>query len=183
MSNPNDLLEASGSRIPQPELRPLGEKERYVRTAGLRFIIPENFSPGDVLDDNTAAILNAAWTTQVINRFSPIRQALLENPATTYADIDRELQSHFNSYVYRPRPVRAPGDEDETSDADRDLISFARPVFNKHFGGQGLDRKDYEALLKTWVKNNREMLVALKTKSDDRAQSLASDFLAAFGQD
>lgn len=179
----NELLGASAPRIPQPELRKLNPNERYVRTAGLKFIIPENFKPGDVLDEHTAAMLNTAFTTLVINRFSPTRQALLENPNCTYKDLDTALQGHFDNFKYTPRPVRAPGEDEGLSDEDRELISFARPHFNKAFGKQGIDRKDYEALLREWVVGNREMLADLKTSADARQTALLEDLAGAFGND
>lgn len=179
-----EALAATGSaRIPQPALRKLDPQERYVRTAGLKFIIPENFKPGDVLDEQTAAMLNTAYTTLVINRFSVTRQTLLENPNCTYADLDKALQDHFDNFKYTPRPTRAPGEDEGLSDEDRDLLTFARPHFNKAYGGKGLERKDYEALLRTWVTSNREMLAEMKSKADAAFESLTKDLSGAFGED
>ncbi len=187
MTEPHPLDEALESLsipngIKQPQLRPLEPKERYVRTAGLKFIVPEYFSPGDVLDETTAALLNTFYTTAAINRFSETRRVLLDNPETTYYDIDCALQAHFDNFKYTPRPTRVDGSEPDNT-LDRELISFARPVFNKHFGGKGLDRKDYENLLLSWVNDNREMLQNLMEKQNSRIKSLASDFDAAYGQD
>ncbi len=184
MSDP--LAEALGEvapRIPQPALRALAENERYVRTAGLRFIIPQNFKPGDVLDENTAAILNASYTTLVVNRFAAIRKVLLENPDCTYQMLDKELQAHFDNFKYNPRPVRTPGDEDGKTEEDRELIAFARPIFHKTFGGQGIERKAYEALLVEWVVGNRTMLTEQKTLADARSASLLEGLAGAFGED
>lgn len=179
----NELLSESAPRIAQPELRKLADNERYVRTAGLKFIIPQNFKPGDILDVHTAAMLNTAYTTLVINRFSTTRQALLENPNCTYKDLDTALQGHFDNFKYTPRPVRAPGEDNDLTDEDRDLISFARPHFNKAFGKQGIDRKAYEALLREWVVGNREMLGKLKAQADANSQALLEDLAGAFGND
>lgn len=178
-----ELAEASGPRIPQPELRELENNERYVRTAGLKFIIPQSFKPGDVLDEHTAAMLNAAHTTLIINRFSVTRKALLENPNCTYNDLDKALQDLVANFKYTPRPVRAPGEDEGVSEEERDLIAFARPYFNKAFGGQGIERKDYEKLLREWVGLEREMLTKLKTAHDNAFESLTKDMEGAFGQD
>lgn len=178
-----DALEAVAPRIPQPQLRPLELNERYVRTAGLKFILPMNFAIGDVLDEKTAAILNQAYTTLVINKFAPIRTALLENPNTTYDDLDRELRNHFANFTYTPRPVNPEPGEESLSEEERELLSFARPHFNKAFGGQGLERKDYEALLREYVRDNRPMLEKMKASADALQQTLAADLGEVYGED
>lgn len=186
MTTPDDLDEALAlvaPRFAQPKLRPLEPNERYVRTAGLKFILPMNFKSGDVLDDKTAAILNQAYTTLVINRFAPIRAALLENDNTIYEDIDRELRAHFASFTYTPRPVIAGEEDEKLSEEDRDLVTFARPHFQKAFGGQGIARKDYEMLLREYVVGNRLMLEKLKKQSDDLRKSLTEDLGDVFGED
>lgn len=177
-------IEATKPRIPQPELRTLAPGERVVRTAGLRFIVPTNWKAGDVLDEQTALLLNTAYHTIVINRFAPIRQAILDNPDATYTDLDRALQEHFENFKYSPRPLDTSSAKDDSrTQAERDLEAFARPHFNRAFGKQGIARADYEALLREYVKDNHELLTRLKSEADSRFSAITEDLAGVFGND
>ena len=187
MSNENDIkaaLAAVEPKIKQPPLQPPGPNARIVRTAGLQFILPCNWKPGDVLDEQSAALLNAAHHTAVLNKFAPIRETFYGpdgefKDGLTYNDIDRELQAHFDNFKWNVRRQDTSRPE-PASEEDRELIAFARPHFNKAFGGQGLERKDYEALLREYVNTNREMLSKLMESQRTKINSLV-DIMAAYG--
>ena len=166
--------------ITQPELTPPGPNERVVRTGGLKFILPMRWTPGDVLDEQSALLLNTAYHTAVINRFAPIRQELLSNPNTTYEDLDKALQAFFDEFNYTPRPLDSSKPTDRTDEV-RELESFARPYFNKAVGGKGLPRADYEALLREWVAENREFLLKIKLQQEAAIASLTEDIEANLG--
>lgn len=188
MTEDTDSIDAAiaavAPRIPQPELRTLASNERVVRTAGLKFIVKNNWKAGDVLDERTALLLNTAYQTIVINRFAPIRQALLDNPDTTYDDLDKALQDHLENFKYNPRPVDASDAKDDSrTQEERDLEAFARPHFNKAFGKQGIARADYEALLRDYVRDNRELLTKLKAQADERFNAISEDLAGVFGSD
>lgn len=179
----NDLLAPVTHNILQPPLRPVGENERIVRTAGLKFIVPMNWKPGDVLDETSAALLNTAFCTAAINRFSPIRKALLENPDCTYDDIANELQDYFETFKYNPRTVDSSKPEDTRSAEVRELEAFARPYFNKAWGGGQLPRKEYETLLREWIDENTEFLTTQFEVHKASVNSLVSDLTTLFGND
>lgn len=161
--------------IPQPPVRPLEAGERYVRVAGLKFILPCKFAPGDVLDDQTAAFMNAAWHTAIINRFTPIRLNLLEDSRTTYEDFDRELQAFYESFEWTDRVKRTGGDEKpKKSEEEKALESFARPLFNKAMRGHGLPRERYEELLQEFITDNKVMLKEQFDRQQKSVNSLTS---------
>ena len=151
--------------LDQPELRDPLPNERIVRTGGLRFILPNAFAEGDTLTPASAAFINAALHSAVINRFKDTRKVLEENPTTTYADIDEALQAFFAEFEVTPRKTKAPEPEADTDDeanaAFRALVKWARPDFNRAMSTvQGLPRKEYERLLREWVQENQPTLQA-----------------------
>lgn len=149
----------SAHSIKQPKLSTVQPNERVVKTAGLKFKLPNIWSEGSVLDAESALFINTAYHTTVLNRFAETRDALLNSPSTTYEDLDAALQAHFESYRWTPRPTKAPTDRELLTDEDKDLIAYARPVFNATFGKKGLPRKDYEAKLMQFVLDNKATLV------------------------
>lgn len=150
--------------IPQPLLRPLQGNERYVKTAGLVFILPNVASEGDVLSKRMADFLNVAYHTAILNRFSVIRKALLESPYVTYEDLDEELRALFSTISLSTRPNKPPVVSSTESQEDEEelqlLITWSRPTFRKiiQTGGYKLERKEYEAALRKWVLENRDHL-------------------------
>lgn len=183
MSDPiDDALAAVTPRIAQPALRELAPGERVVRTAGLKFILPTSWKAGDVLTEEDALFINSAHHTALINRFGETRRTLLENPDCTYADLDKALQAHYENFKVNPRTTDT-SDPETTSEEDRELISFAREPFNKMFGGKGIPRKEYEAMLRDYVKDNRELLTNLMNKQKQTITSLTEDLAGAFGSE
>lgn len=152
----------------QKRLAPINpETHRIVRCAGLKFILPNVWKAGDVLDAEAAAFLNIAHHTAVLNRFGATREELLSKPETTYDDLDSALQAFFEDYRHTPRPASAPTENELLTDHEKDLIAFARPFFNAKFGGKGLDRKDYEKRLREYVLANQASLS--KALAEERA--------------
>lgn len=146
------------ARIEQPELREPGPNERLVRVAGCKFILPCNWRAGDVLDEETAKFLNAAHHTAVINGFSETRRELLGDVRTTYEDLDEALQGFFDHYKRTTRDDTTKAKPGRT-DEERELISFARPDFNRAMKGKAVTRKEYEELLLKHVRKNRAQLL------------------------
>lgn len=167
--------------IKQPKLKELGPNERVVRTAGLKFILPNNWKAGDILDEQSAAFINTAWATFVLNRFSPIRDNVLEQPCPTYTDLDRALQATFEDAKWTPRPARPPSDTELLDNEDRALISYARSEFNKRFGGKSIPRKDYEKKLRDFVLENKPILLA-SMQRENAAMKRAMDALDRMGR-
>lgn len=147
-------------QITQPKLRDPSEHERVVRVAGFKFILPCNWKPGDVLDEDSAAFINAAWHTAAINGFSERRRDLMNDPRTTYQVLDEELQAHYEVYKRQTRTLDASDARPGKTDAEKKLISYARPRFNAAVRDKKLPRKDYEALLVKYVEKNRAKLEA-----------------------
>jgi len=143
--------------IIQPPLRDPLPNERVVRVAGLRFILPCNWEPGNVLDEETCKFLNAAWHTAVINGFAETRRELLSDVRTTYADLDTALQGFYDTYKRTTRADTSKAKPGRTPE-ERALISFARPHFNRAMKGKNLSRKEYEELLLKYVTRNRAKL-------------------------
>ena len=161
--------------IKQPKLAPLDAHSRVVRVAGLKFILPNIWAEGDTLDAESALFINTAHHTTVLNRFADTRDALLEDESTTYDDLDKALQAHFESYRWTPRPTSPPTDRELLTDEDKDLIAYARPVFNATFGGTGLPRKDYESKLMAFVLDHRATLLkSMKAEQDTMDKLLDS---------
>lgn len=166
-------------QIPQPPLREIKPNERYVKTAGLTFILPNIASEGEVLSKKMADFLNVAYHTAILNRFSVIRQTLLESPHTTYEDLDDELRAFFTTFSFSVRPNKAPRIEDPDAEQWEEelqqLITYSRPMFRKviQASGQKLERKDYEATLRAWVIGKQAAIQNLLDK--DRA--LLDDFV------
>lgn len=166
------------SKLKQEPLRDLAPNERVVRTAGLRFILPCQYKPGDVLDEDTAALLNVAVHTAILNGFAETRRTLQDNPATTYQDLDAALQAFASEYKRTPRVLDTSDGSGAKTQEERDLIAFARPHFNKVFGGKNLARKDYEERLVAWVGENTEMLKELKA-AESASMSKLKGYLSA----
>ena len=158
------MSETAEPKITQPELRPLEPGERYVRTGGLKYILPTVWVEGDVLSAEAAVFINTALHTSVLNRFKDTRKVLEENPSTTYDDIDKALREFFATFSIGSRPTKAPDPvvEEDAEDvaALKALIKWARPQYNKAMTGLKLPRKDYEEFLRTWVLENRSDLQA-----------------------
>lgn len=173
---PADLLATvkPSHSIPQPELRDLLPGERVVRVAGLRFILPPQFKPGDVLDENTAALFNAFYHTAIVNKFNKIKDTLLENANTTYEDFNTELQAFAQTFTYTPRTTKPTEAKPAKSEAQKAMEAFARPYFNKAMKGHGLPREEYEAKLTTYVLANAAMLKEQMEAEDALLQSLMS---------
>lgn len=165
-----DTPEPTKHSIVQPPLREPEADERIVRVAGLKFILPCKWAPGDTLDEESAAFINTAWHTAVINRFGPVREILVQNPATTYEQFDAELQAFFDRFSWTPRPAKASGEKPKRSEEDKALESFARPLFNKAMKGHGLSRERYEELLLQYIEDNRDVL----TRSMERQRAAVS---------
>lgn len=162
--------------IEQPPIREPHNDERVVKTAGLQFILPCVVKPGDVFDETRAQFYNAAWHHAVINRFTPIRQTMIENGAN-YEEIDRELQAFFDEFNYLPRQPSAKTEEKSAqSEEDIALEKFARNLFREHVRGSLKSRGDYEKRLKSWITENREQLVTLMFKEQENIQQLAKYF-------
>lgn len=138
------------------EVNPL--THRIVRCAGVKFVLPLIWAEGDVLDAEAATFLNIAWHTSVLNRFSETRDLILENPEATYDQMDEALQAFFEDYRHTPRPASMPKENELLTDHEKDLIDFARPDFNKKFGGLGLERQEYEKRLREYVLSNQATL-------------------------
>lgn len=165
------------TRYTQPKLRP-ADNERIVRHAGLKFLLKNVWNPGDVLDEESATFINTAWHTLVLNRFSDQSDLIHENPKSTYDDLDRALQLHAESYKWTSRPASAPTDRQLLTDEDKELIAFARPVYNKKVGRTGMARKDYEKqLLDFVIENKTALLPAMQAEKQTMA-----DLTAALGR-
>lgn len=183
-SPPDDLDEAIAAvepRIKQPKLKDLEPGERVIRTAGLKFIVKCPWKPGDTLDETSALLLNTAWHTAALNRFSETRKVLLENPDCSYEDLDKALQAHLENFSYTPRPLDT-SDPTDPTDEDRELISYARPIFNKVVGGKGIERKQYEEMLREFVTNNRVMLLQRMRAEQQAMSKLTEDLAGALGE-
>lgn len=176
----DEALSAVKPRIAQPALKELEPDERVVRTAGLKFIVKNPWKPGDVLDERSALLLNTAWHTAGLNRFSETRKVLLENPDCTYQDLDKALQAHFENFTYTPRPLDT-SDPTDLSDEDRELIAFARPRFNKVVGGKGIPRAEYESMLREFVTNNKVALMQAMRTQEKAMSQLTEDLAGASG--
>lgn len=143
----------------QKKLAPVDPStHRIVRCASLKFVLPLVWRAGDVLDTDAATFLNIAYHTAVLNRFGPQREVLLENPSTTYDDLDSALQAHFEDFRHTPRPAAEPTENEILTAHEKDLRDFARPLFNAKFGGRGLERADYESRLTAYVLANQGSL-------------------------
>ena len=166
--------------FPQPELREIDPKEeRIVRVAGMKFILPNQWREGDTLDAEAAIFINTAWHTACINRFGETRRELLADPRTDYNVFDAELQAFVDTYRYTPRPASAPASADQKpDDAEKALIRFARPHFNKAMRGLNLSRGRYEELLREYVRDNRETLENLYA-ADQASQSAVQSALSS----
>lgn len=152
------------ANIEQPELRDPLPNERIVRTGGLYYILPNAWAVGDVLTEELAAFLNAAWHSAIINRFKDLRQSLESNDSTTYHDLDKALQEFAAEFSVTPRATKPleepkPEQDEEEKEAFAALVKFARPDFNKAMREvKGLPRKKYEELLREYVRENRAQL-------------------------
>lgn len=184
MSDPiDDALAAVAPKILQPELRELEPGERIVRTGGLKFILPTKWKTGDVLTEEDAIFMNAAFHTALINRFGPQRKALMERDDVTYEMLDKELQAHFESFSVNTRANdTSDGTDTGLNDEDKALVAFGRPLFAKVYGGTGLARKDYEELLREWVFSNRSMLMTQMVKHQQTMTSLTEGLADALGE-
>lgn len=160
------------AKFAQKLLRDLGTDERVVRIAGLKFILPNQFKPGDVLDETAAIFINTAWHTAIINRFSPLREELLKDPRTTYDVFDGELQAFVDGFKWTPRPKKTSKDPIKLSEEEKALESFARPMFNKAMKGHGLPREQYEAFLREFIVDNRAMLEEAFARQKESVDSL-----------
>lgn len=165
------------SKISQPKLRTPLPNERVVRVAGLKFILPNNWAPGDVLDEDSAAFINAAWHTAAINGFAEIRQSLLNDPRTTYEIFDQELQTFYDSYKRTTRQLDASDAKPGRTPEEKALISYARPRFNNYMGGKKHSRAKYEELLLVFVEGNRTKLLA-EMKRENKAIKDLTDRLS-----
>jgi len=172
----NAAKKAPPHDIPQQELRPPNADERIVRVAGLRFILPCPFKPGDVLDDNSALLINTAFHTALINRFGEQKRSVLEGPNPTYNKLDAALQAHYESFKYSPRPLDSSDPKATLSDAEKAFQSFARAKFNKVLGGQGIERDVYEATLANWIKSNRADIEDAFNQESKAVTSLTNAF-------
>lgn len=170
--------------IPQPELRPLDSHERVVTTGGLKFILPCAYKVGDVLSEESAAFINAAHHAALINRFGELRRDLMSRPNATYETIDDALQLFARDFKVTPRDTstQAGPQEPERTDEDRELEAYARPLFNKALQGHGLSRKEYEAQLREFVRNNREAIVEARDHEKASITKLTKS-IAKLGED
>ena len=160
--------------IAQPALKDPGPNERVVRVAGLKFILPCNWAPGDVLDEETARFLNAAWHTAAINGFAETRRELLSDVRTTYDDLDAALQGFYDAYKRTTRSSDTSKAKPGRTPEERALISFARPHFNRAMRGKDLTRKDYEDLLLKYVTRNRAKLEGAMRRETQAMEELTN---------
>lgn len=151
--------EPPAHHIKQIKLRTPSD-ERVVRHAGLKFLLKNVWRPGDVLDEESAVFINTAWHTLILNRFGEQSAEILANPKSTFEDLDSALQQHAEGYRYTARPASVPTDRELLTDEDKDLIAYARPVYNKRFGGTGMSRSDYEDQLREFVLKHKSELKA-----------------------
>lgn len=152
--------------IPQPLLRKLGEHERIVRVANLKFILPNEFDKGEVLEGWKLDFINSAYHTQIINAFSETRKELVGNPATTYSDIEDALLEFAASYSWNHRPTKPPTLTSVLTDTQKARIKFARPFYSQIMSGRGFARADYELGLFDWTEQNAELLDDMRTKHE-----------------
>lgn len=178
----DDTPQKPAHNIAQPPLRPLEPNERVVRIAGLRFILPCRWSPGDVLDENSALLINTAWHSALINRFGETKRVMLENPACTYLQLDEALQGFEESFKYTPRPIDASDPKAGKSQEERALESFARPHFNKAMRGHGLSRPEYEKYLQSYIADNRDLLLGLMADEKRSINRVIESLSGAFGE-
>jgi len=170
--------------IEQPELRDPLPSERIVRTGGLYYILPNAWAAGQVLTPELAAFLNAAWHSAFINRFKEARKLLEEDSSTTYADIDAALQAAFDEFSVTPRATKplepAEDDDEESKEAFKALVSFARPEFNAAMKEvKGLPRKDYEKLLREYVRDNGAVLLEAMEASNASIERAVKNLAAS----
>lgn len=164
----------SPSPIEQGPLRELKPNERIVRCAGLKFILPCPYKPGDTLDEESAAFINAAYHTAVLNGFTPIRHELLADPRTAYEDLDRELQAFADTYKRATRKADASDASSGKTQEEKDLYAYARPIYNHHMGRKHIPRKLYEAGLTKYINENRASLTAAMNKEKASMRQLTS---------
>lgn len=179
----SDTSQDQKHSIVQPPLREPEADERVVRVAGLKFILPCKWAAGDVLDEESAAFINTAWHTAVINRFGAIRQLLLDDPATTYEKFDAELQAFFDEFSWTPRPSKATSEKPKRTEEDKALESFARPLFNKAMKGHGLSRERYEELLQKYISENRDTLLASMERQRVAVGAITQSLIAGIGKE
>ena len=146
------------SRFKQPKLR-TADNERVVRHAGLKFLLKNNWNVGDVLSEEDAAFINTAWHTLILNRFGEESDLIHADPKSTYNTLDSALQQFAEGYRWTPRPASPPTDRELLTDEDKELIAYARPVYNRKVGGTGMARKDYEDQLREFVLANKSILL------------------------
>lgn len=165
--------------IPQPPLRTPLPNERVVRTAGLKFILPCKWKPGDVLDEAAADFINSAWHTAVLNRFGEIRNELLNDPRTTYEDLDQELQTFFDSFQRNPRkgnPSVAPVSEPSEDEREhlRIIKSWSRSIFRANMANHGLTKESYEEAFRKWFDTNRSAIEAEYNREQEAIAAMSA---------
>lgn len=165
--------------IRQPPLRQLEPGERIVRTGGLRFILPVPWSAGMVLDEQSAAFLNSAWHTAILNRFNStgLLDSLYATQGTTYDDIDASLQDFALHFTYTPRPPKDDSSEPPSAKPDpstKAFLSFCRARWSAIMSGKGIPRDQYEEGLAVWIGTNRSYLETEYEKENLAIEELGS---------